>query len=181
MLKSFFAPSTAKLGHGQEIKRKPVNWGNPSPDLPSSFDESESAERDMEKIPMTASAAPMGQIERYSMVARSKTRDAPRSPVGTIMELPADTNPASVRQPSRRVPGVKELDSTAAPGPISPISLRAKPSLSSMPPVSPMSMHVRGLSTTAGAERELPALPPVPSLPPLIHAKRGSDGVFRLK
>lgn len=178
MLKSFFAPSTAHLGHGQEIKRKPVNWGatNAKGQI---LDECS----DSEKIPMTASAAPMGQIERYSMVAKANTRGSPRSATSVIMELPTPTDsivpelPASDSNVNRNA-NRQELDAVGA---ISPVSLRPKPSLSGMPPVSPLSMHFRGQSNVAVAERELPALPPVPNLPALVHAKRGSDGVFRLK
>ena len=156
-LKSFFVPATAKLGHGKEIKRKPVNWGVETPEAKAEAE----ADSGSEKISMTATAAPMGQIERYSV-------------------LPAAA-------------------SASATQPVSPMSLRAKESLEQLPSISPMnSVSVRepppiSISTSSAMVtadkdkdkdkgKDLRALPPPPilSLPPLIHAKRGSDGVFRL-
>ncbi|KAJ9650946.1 hypothetical protein H2198_009760 [Neophaeococcomyces mojaviensis] len=142
MLQSFFAPATAKLGHGTEIKRKPVNWGAKSP--------ATSGTTDSEKISFTASAAPMGRIERYS---------------GHHF--------------------VAELDSTPVPPapvqPVSPISLGRKESLYNLPPVSPLSTHtVLPSISERQAAKDLPELPPVPALPSVLHAKKGSDGVFRL-
>lgn len=131
-LKSFFVPATAKLGQGKEIKRKPVQWGVESP--------KPGGAADAEKISMTATAAPMGQIERYSM-----------------------------------------LPSESAAQPVSPVSLRAKQSLEKLPPISPISAY-RELAPvpSATAGHDLPALPPVPAFSTPAHAKRGSDGVFRL-
>ncbi|KAK5096562.1 hypothetical protein LTS08_007435 [Lithohypha guttulata] len=154
-LKSFFAPATVRLGGGQEIRRKPVNWGATSPTMTGT---ERDIDADGEKIPMTSSAAPMGQIERFSMFPKSKQDQ--------IHELPADMGTVTATTP--------------IPAPISPVSLRPKPSLSSLPPVSPLSTHARGRSSAAATEAELPSLPPIPTLPPLTHAKRGSDGVFRL-
>jgi len=140
-IKSFFVPATAKLGEGKEIKRKPVNWGVENP---KAADDAETSE----KVPMTATAAPMGQIERYSI-----------------------------------------FDAAFATRPVSPVSLRTQESLEKLPPISPMnsaSVSVRELpanpasAVKADADKNLWTLPPVPSLPPLIHAKRGSDGLFRL-
>ncbi|KAK5100675.1 hypothetical protein LTR70_001425 [Exophiala xenobiotica] len=156
-LESFFVPATAKLGHSKEIKRKPVNWGVETPEAKAEAEAE--ADSGSEKISMTASAAPMGQIERYSV-------------------LPA-------------------AGSASATQPVSPMSLRAKESLEQLPPISPMnsvsvrepppiSISISSAMVPADKDKDkgkdLRALPPPPilSLPPLIHAKRGSDGVFRL-
>ncbi|KAK5076882.1 hypothetical protein LTR64_005639 [Lithohypha guttulata] len=161
MLKSFFAPATVRLGGGQEIRRKPVNWGATSPTMTGT---ERDIDADGEKIPMTSSAAPMGQIERFSMFPKSKQDRDQNQNQNQVHELPADMGTIT----------------TSTPAPISPVSLRPKPSLSSLPPVSPLSTHARGRSSAAATEAELPSLPPIPTLPPLTHAKRGSDGVFRL-
>lgn len=166
ILKSFFAPTTAKLGGGQEIRRKPVNWGAgsthtssiraESPELPPLPIDTEKIPHDSgEKIPMTAAAAPMGQIERYSYMPPSNARQLTPSIPAKIPEHPPKT----------------------PTGAVSPLSMRADDDLERLPPISPLS-H-RG-SHRAAKERTLPSLPPVPTIPSLNLAKRGSDGLFRL-
>ena len=147
-MKSFFVPSTVNLGNNQEIRRKPVNWGESTPPMPTLAEKSVPiGHSDTEKICMTADAAPMGQIERYSYI----------SPHSTHCELPAPV-------PAKAM--------------VSPASVWQKDELEKLPPVSPISIARTG--SVATSDRAFPALPPVPQLPELTHAKRGSDGVFRL-
>lgn len=138
ILRSFFAPTTARLGGGQEIKRKPVNWGAQSINTPQLSDS--------EKMSMTASAAPMGQVDHDLLSPGRGTTAMP-----TVAHV------------------------------VSPVSMRPRESLDQLPPVSPMSTH-RELPPISAvtAERDLPSLPPMPVIPHLAHAKKGSDGVFRL-
>lgn len=84
MLKSFFAPSTAKLGDGKEIRRKPVNWGAESPSTSKVLE-------DNEKLSMTASAAPMGQIERFSLVPEPLAKEAEATVVSPISLKPRES------------------------------------------------------------------------------------------
>lgn len=137
-LKSFFAPTTVKLGGGQEIRRKPVNWGVESPSMAQTGDS--------EKALMAASAAPMGESEKIP-----------------VSSLPT----TAIATPAQAV---------------SPATLNPSENLDHLPPVSPLSSH-RQLSPISAAvtDRDLQALPPVPGLPYLSHAKKGSDGVFRLR
>lgn len=171
MLKSFFAPATVKLGNGEEIRRKPVNWGvesahapsvrsarSASPDLPPLPVDMEKIPVDSEKIPMTAAAAPMGQIERYSYMPQPRPNDKELAP--PIPELPA--------APQRTLSSA-----------VSPMSMHPREDIERLPPISPLS-H-RGVPPPDGTERTLPLLPPVPIVPAGLNiAKRGSDGVFRL-
>lgn len=138
LLRSFFAPATVKLGGGQEIKRKPVNWGAQSVSTPRLSDS--------EKTSMTASAAPMGQVD-------------------PVLLTPGHGTPAA--------PTVAHT--------VSPMSMRPRESFDQLAPVSPMSSH-RELPPISAItnERDLPSLPPMPVIPHLVHAKKGSDGVFRL-
>jgi len=146
MLQSFFAPATAKLSHGSEIKRKPVNWGA---EIPSRSDTTGN-----EKTSITASAAPMGTNNLGPPLTHH-----------TVAEL--DSTPIPQTPPIQ---------------PVSPISLSHKESLRNLPPISPLSTHTKLPSISERQiTKTLPELPPpIPILPAVLHAKRGSDGVFRL-
>lgn len=160
MLKSFFAPSTAHLGVGQEIRRKPVNWGEPTPPLPQKelpvikeYGISPPYSADTEKIAMTDHAAPMGFNAE---------------PLGTIMRY------SYIPPPPPVVPAATSQSL------VSPLTVAQREPLDKLPPISPMSLKPVNSTRRTQSDRDLPELPPVPVLPGLTHAKRGSDGLFRL-